>query len=107
VLVDPSQSPAWYFDRLQAAGATVVRGLDPTALPRAAKNPVEVQGAQITRPTSSAAAPTAANATPTLPNTGDSTLGIALAGIGSLLVGGAALWWGARHARRHPTGVLD
>ncbi|MBC6982309.1 aminopeptidase P family protein [Caulobacter sp. 17J80-11] len=46
VLVDPSQSPAWYFDRLQAAGATVVRGLDPTALPRAAKNPVEVQGAR-------------------------------------------------------------
>ena len=100
------------FDPL---GFTVVEAPPPTTVeappvlvpPATAENPVEVQGAQITRPTSSAAAPTAANATPTLPNTGDSTLGIALAGIGSLLVGGAALWWGARHARRHPTGVLD
>jgi Xaa-Pro aminopeptidase len=46
VLVDPAQSSAWYFDRLSAAGAKVVRGMDPCALPRAAKNPVEVQGAR-------------------------------------------------------------
>ena len=46
VLVDPSQSSSWYFDALAAAGAEVVRGPDPTALPRAAKNPVEIEGAR-------------------------------------------------------------
>ncbi len=46
VLVDPAQSSAWYFDTLQAAGATVVRGPDPCALPRACKNPVEIEGAR-------------------------------------------------------------
>ncbi len=46
VLVDPAQSSAWYFDTLEAAGATVVRGADPCALPRARKNPVEIQGAR-------------------------------------------------------------
>lgn len=44
VLVDPGQSSAWYFDRLTDAGATVVRGMDPCALPRAQKNPVEIEG---------------------------------------------------------------
>jgi Xaa-Pro aminopeptidase len=46
VLVDPAQASAWYFAELEAAGATVVRAVDPCALPRAAKNPVEVQGAR-------------------------------------------------------------
>lgn len=46
VLIDPGQSPAWYFDRLEAAGATVVRGTDPCALPRACKNPVEIEGSR-------------------------------------------------------------
>ena len=46
VLVDPAQSSSWYFDRLAAAGASVVRGMDPCTLPRAAKNPVEVEGAR-------------------------------------------------------------
>jgi Xaa-Pro aminopeptidase len=46
VLVDPAQSSAWYFDTLQAEGATVVRGADPCALPRACKNAVEVEGAR-------------------------------------------------------------
>lgn len=46
VLVDPGQSSAWYFDRLEAAGATVVRGMDPCTLPRATKNAVEVEGAR-------------------------------------------------------------
>jgi Xaa-Pro aminopeptidase len=46
VLVDPSQSSAWCFDILSAAGAEVVRGGDPVALPKACKNPVEVQGAR-------------------------------------------------------------
>ena len=46
VLIDPAQSSAWYFDRLDAAGATIVRGMDPCAIPRAAKNPVEVEGSR-------------------------------------------------------------
>jgi len=46
VLVDPSQSSAWYFDTLAAAGADVVRGADPCALPRACKNAVEIAGAK-------------------------------------------------------------
>lgn len=46
VLIDPAQSPAWYFDRLAAAGAEVVRGMDPCTLPRAAKNPVEIEGSR-------------------------------------------------------------
>ncbi|MBB3889401.1 Xaa-Pro aminopeptidase [Phenylobacterium haematophilum] len=44
VLVDPGQSSAWYFDTLANAGAEVVRGEDPCALPRACKNPVEIAG---------------------------------------------------------------
>lgn len=44
VLIDPAQSSAWYFDRLEAAGATIVRAMDPCAVPRAAKNPVEIEG---------------------------------------------------------------
>jgi Xaa-Pro aminopeptidase len=45
VLVDPAQSSAWYFDALKSAGAEVVRGSDPTALPRACKNATEIEGA--------------------------------------------------------------
>ena len=41
VLVDPAQSSAWYFDKL---GDAVVRGMDPTTLPRACKNAVEIAG---------------------------------------------------------------
>ena len=46
VLVDPAQSPAFYFDALEAAGARVLRGEDPCALPRACKNPVEIAGSR-------------------------------------------------------------
>jgi len=46
VLIDPAQSSAWYFDRLELVGATVVKGMDPCALPRAAKNAVEIEGAR-------------------------------------------------------------
>ena len=46
VLVDPAQSSAWYFDALQSAGAAVLRAPDPTALPRACKNAVEIEGAR-------------------------------------------------------------
>jgi hypothetical protein len=44
VLVDPGQSSAWYFDTLAAAGAKVVRAMDPCTLPRACKNDVEIAG---------------------------------------------------------------
>ncbi|MBU1323641.1 MAG: aminopeptidase P family protein [Alphaproteobacteria bacterium] len=46
VLIDPAQSAAWWFDRLEAAGATIVRAMDPCTLPRAAKNPVEIEGSR-------------------------------------------------------------
>jgi Xaa-Pro aminopeptidase len=46
VMIDPAQSSAWYFERLETAGATVVRAMDPCAVPRAAKNPVEVEGSR-------------------------------------------------------------
>jgi Xaa-Pro aminopeptidase len=46
VAADPAQSSAWYFDQLEDAGAKVVRITDPCALPRACKNPTEVEGAR-------------------------------------------------------------
>jgi Xaa-Pro aminopeptidase len=46
VVVDPSQSSSWYFEALAGAGAQVLRGEDPCVLPRACKNPVEVEGAR-------------------------------------------------------------
>ncbi|MFO1012144.1 MAG: aminopeptidase P family protein [Caulobacteraceae bacterium] len=44
VLVDPAESSAWYFAELEAAGAEIVRGQDPCALPRATKNATEIAG---------------------------------------------------------------
>jgi len=44
VAVDPAQSSAWYFEALAKAGAEVVRAEDPCAIPRACKNPVEIEG---------------------------------------------------------------
>ena len=46
VLVDPALSSSWWFDQLEGAGASVVRAQDPTALPRARKNPVEIEGSR-------------------------------------------------------------
>jgi Xaa-Pro aminopeptidase len=46
VLVDPAQSSAWYFEALGTAGATVQRGEDPCALPRACKNAIEIEGSK-------------------------------------------------------------
>ena len=46
VLIDPKQSPCWYFDALRDAGAIAVPGEDPCALPRACKNTVEIAGAK-------------------------------------------------------------
>jgi LPXTG-motif cell wall-anchored protein len=68
-------------------------------------NNTEVQGDQLTRPSTAAPAASTA-ATPTLPNTGDGTLETALAGFGALVVGAAALWWGARHGREHASADL-
>jgi Xaa-Pro aminopeptidase len=44
VLVDPAQSSSWYFETLGTVGATVQRGEDPCILPKACKNPVEIEG---------------------------------------------------------------
>ena len=46
VLADPASAAAWVFGRLAQAGARVVRGTDPCALPKACKNPVELAGAR-------------------------------------------------------------
>jgi len=46
VRVDPVASPAWFAASLRAAGAAVVAGPDPCALPKACKNAVEQQGAR-------------------------------------------------------------
>lgn len=46
VRVDNQNSPAWFAQRLRAAGAEVIAGTDPCALPKACKNPVEQEGAR-------------------------------------------------------------
>ena len=44
VLIETSTAPWWTATRLQAAGASLVREADPVALPKACKNPVELEG---------------------------------------------------------------
>lgn len=44
VIADPMVSSAWYFDRLEAAGAKTIRAQDPVALPKACKNDTEIKG---------------------------------------------------------------
>jgi len=44
VVVDPERSVAAIFDALDKAGATIIAKRDPTVLPRALKNPVEIAG---------------------------------------------------------------
>lgn len=44
VAADPERAVAAIFERLGAAGATIVEARDPTVLPRAIKNPVEIAG---------------------------------------------------------------
>ena len=46
VLLDPATGPLWLFERVKAADATVIEGADPCQLPKAAKNPVEQEGAR-------------------------------------------------------------
>ena len=98
---------AFDFD---AISFTIVEGPPPTTLeiptelvpPVTAINPVHVQGAQLGRgTTASNSSGTAATPAATLPNTGDGTLGVALAGLAALLLGGVTLWFGARHGRQH------
>ncbi|HYB08747.1 MAG TPA: aminopeptidase P family protein [Alphaproteobacteria bacterium] len=44
VQVDPASAAAFIFDRLEQAGAMVVRGPDPCALPKSCKNATELDG---------------------------------------------------------------
>ena len=44
VLVDPSTTASFAFQRLEAAGAHIIRSLDPVALPKARKNAAEIAG---------------------------------------------------------------
>jgi Xaa-Pro aminopeptidase len=44
VTIEPETATAWIADRLTAAGATLVHGVDPCVLPKARKNPVELAG---------------------------------------------------------------
>ncbi|HLY06423.1 MAG TPA: aminopeptidase P family protein [Rhizomicrobium sp.] len=44
VIADPANCAAAVFDRLQKAGAKIQRGPDPCQLPKACKNPVEIEG---------------------------------------------------------------
>lgn len=46
VLADPGNSASAIFDRLTKAGAKVKRAGDPCQLPKACKNPVEIEGAR-------------------------------------------------------------
>ncbi len=44
VLIDPAWSSVWTFERLKAAGASIVKGADPCLLPKACKNAAEIAG---------------------------------------------------------------
>ncbi len=42
VSLDPDAASAWFFDRLNASGAKILRQRDPVALPKACKNAAEI-----------------------------------------------------------------
>jgi Xaa-Pro aminopeptidase len=44
VLIETATAPFWAATRLQTAGVAIVRDADPVALPKARKNPVELEG---------------------------------------------------------------
>lgn len=46
VLVDPERVQVGFADRLRAAGAEVIEGIDPIPLAKAKKNPTEIEGAR-------------------------------------------------------------
>lgn len=103
VVDDPSLDEARGFD-LDPASFGVVESPPPvtvTAAPPvppsvAATLPTQVAGVEVSRTVPNVAAAS----TPTLPRTGGGTLAVGLAGAAAVLVGGLALWWGARAARR-------
>lgn len=47
VLIETATAPYWAATRLKAAGVTMVRDADPVALPKACKNPVELEGIRV------------------------------------------------------------
>ena len=47
VMVETSTAPYWAATRLHAAGVTLVRDSDPVSLPKACKNPVELEGIRV------------------------------------------------------------
>jgi len=46
VLADPASASQFIFYALEEGGAEIVRGADPVALPKACKNPVEIEGSR-------------------------------------------------------------
>jgi Xaa-Pro aminopeptidase len=46
VQLDPATAASWVFDRLEKAGAKLVRAADPCKLPKAVKNEVELDGSR-------------------------------------------------------------
>jgi Xaa-Pro aminopeptidase len=44
VQADPASAASWIFDQLDAAGTEIHRAADPCLLPKACKNPVEIDG---------------------------------------------------------------
>lgn len=44
VMVDPASAPVWVFERLEDAGAEIVKASDPCQLAKAQKNAVELEG---------------------------------------------------------------
>jgi Xaa-Pro aminopeptidase len=44
VQVDPASAASWVVDQLEAAGAKIHRAADPCSLPKACKNPIELDG---------------------------------------------------------------
>lgn len=76
------------------------------APPSPPSTPVPTKQARRRTTRSTAAAATLPNTGPELPNTGNGTLPVALAGLGALAIGGLALWWGGRTRPapdRHPS----
>jgi len=46
VRIDPNGASVWLFDRLVASGAKIDREADPCIIPKACKNPVEMEGSR-------------------------------------------------------------
>jgi Xaa-Pro aminopeptidase len=44
VSLDPDQASAWFFGKVERAGARILRQRDPVALPKACKNAAEIEG---------------------------------------------------------------